>query len=135
MKLFVDTGALAAAGVPADPLHRRATDFLRGLPPGFHLATSNLVFAETMTLLAARHGQSAAVRFGEAFFCSRLFSEVYYSDEALERAAVVVMRRFHDKRLSFVDAASIALVKSEGLDGVFGFDEDFRRCGIVLFPR
>ena len=95
--------------------------------------TSNLTFAETATLLAARHGQDVSIRFCEDFLASRRLI-VHYADESLERAALAVLKTFRDKRLNFVDAATIALVKSEGLDGVFGFDEDFRRCGVALYP-
>ena len=134
MKLFVDTGALAALNAPRDPHHARAVEFLRSLPPGTRLATSNLVLAETVTLVAARHGQDAAARFADGFLASRLWSAVHYADEALDRAAVATLRRFRDKNLSFTDAAVIATVKAEGFDGVFGFDEDFRRCGVKLYP-
>lgn len=135
MRLFVDTGALTALNAPRDPHHDRAVEFLRSLPAGTRLTTNNLVFAETTTLMAARYGQDAAVRFAEGFLASRLWSAVHYADEALERAAVATMRRFRDKELSFTDAAVIATVKAEGLDGVFGFDEDFARCGLKLYPQ
>jgi hypothetical protein len=134
MKLFVDTGAMAALNAARDPYHDRAVKFLRSLPPGTRLATSNLVFVETVTLMAARYGQDAAIRFADGFMGTRLWSVVHYADETLDRAAVATMRRFRDKNLSFTDAAVIATVKAEGLDGVFGFDEDFRRCGVALYP-
>ena len=134
MRLFVDTGAMTALSAPGDPYHARAVDFLRSLPPGTRLATSSLVFAEAVTLMAARYGQDAAIRFAEGFHGSRLWSVVHYADESMERAAVATMRRFRDKSLSFTDAAVIATVRSEGLDGVFGFDDDFRRCGVALYP-
>jgi predicted nucleic acid-binding protein len=135
MKLFVDTGALAALSLPHDPHHRRATDFMASFGSEIRLSTSNLVFAETLNLLAARRDADTAVRFGESFMKSRLMSSVHYADEALELSALAVMRRYRDKRISFVDASTIALVKSEGLEGVFGFDSDFVRCGVPLFPR
>ena len=134
MKLFVDTGAMTALSAPSDPYHARAVEFLRSLPAGARLATSNLVFVEAVTLMAARYGQDEAVRFAEGFLTSRLWSVVHYADESLERAAVAMMRRYRDKKLSFTDASIIATVKAEGLDGVFGFDEDFRRCGVALYP-
>lgn len=134
MKLFVDTGAMAALSSHRDPMYARALEFLRSLPPGSSLSTSNLVFTETVTLLASRYGQDAAIRFAEGFHGSRAWSAVHYADESLERAAVATMRRFKDKRLSFTDAAVITIVRAEGLDGVFGFDEDFRRCGVALYP-
>ena len=134
MKLFVDTCALTALSAPRDPYHGRAVEFFRSLPPGTRLATSNLVFAEAVTFMAARHGQDAAIRFAEGFLASRVWSIVHYVDESMERAAVATMRRYRDKKLSFTDAAVIATVKAEGLDGVFGFDENFRRCGVALYP-
>ena len=87
MRLFVDTGAMTALSAPGDPYHARAVDFLRSLPPGTRLATSSLVFAEAVTLMAARYGQDAAIRFAEGFHGSRLWSVVHYADESMERAA------------------------------------------------
>ena len=83
MRYFVDTGALTALSSPRDPFHSRAVNFLRSLPPGTRLATSNLVFVETVTLMAARYGQDEAVRFAEGFMGSRLWSAVHYADESL----------------------------------------------------
>lgn len=134
MKLFVDTGALAALSAPQDPHHARAVEFLRGAPPGTRFTTNNLVFAETVTLMAARYGQDEAARFADGFLGSRLFAAVHYADESLERAAVATLRRFRDKSLSFTDATIIATVRADGLDGVFGFDRDFERCGLTLYP-
>lgn len=133
MRLFVDTSALAGLYRKEDSHHSKAASFLSQWEGGA-LQTSNLVFAETATLLASRHGQDAAIRFCEDFLASRRLI-VHYADEALERAALAVLKSFRDKGLSFVDAATIALVRAEGLDGVFGFDEDFERCGVRLYPR
>jgi predicted nucleic acid-binding protein len=130
----VDTGALAALSTPRDPHHARAVDFLRSAPAGTRFSTNNLVFAEAVTLMAARYGQDEAVRFADGFLRSRFFAAVQYMDEPLERAAVATLRRFRDKTLSFTDAAIIATVRAEGLDGVFGFDRDFERCGLTLYP-
>jgi predicted nucleic acid-binding protein len=134
VNLFVDTGAMTALNAPRDQHHARAVGFMRSLPPGTRLITSNLVFVEAVTLMASRYGQDAAVRFADGLFRSRLWSVVHYADETTDRAAVATMRRFRDKRLSFTDAAIIATVQTDGLDGVFGFDEDFRRCGVTLYP-
>lgn len=135
MRLFLDTSALVALSERRDPLRERAACFIRTASPPCRFVTSNLVFVEAATLIAARWGQDAAVRFGESFLASRMVENVHYADEALEWATLAVMRRFRDKDLSFTDASTIALVRAEGLDGVFGFDEDFARCGVPLFPR
>lgn len=132
MRLFVDTSALAALFRRDDSRHADAAAFIR-LEERAELHTNNLVLSETMTLLAAHHGQDAALRFGADYFASRRLV-VHYADEGLERGALAVLRAYRDKRLSFTDASAIAIVRSEGLDGVFGFDEDFRRCGVELYP-
>lgn len=134
MTLFADTGGLAALHIPGDPHHPQAIHFLRSLPKGTRLVTSNLVFVESVTLMASRRGQDAAVRFADGFLASRIWDDIYHSDEWMERAAIAVMRKYRDKRLSFTDAATIATVHADKLDGVFGFDEDFERCGVRLFP-
>ena len=132
MRLFVDTSALAALFRRDDSRHADAAAFIRSADRA-ELHTNNLVFSETMTLLAAHHGQDAALRFGTDYFASRRLV-VHYADESLERGALAVLRSYRDKRLSFTDASAIAVVRTEGLDGVFGFDEDFRRCGVALYP-
>lgn len=135
MKLFVDTSAWVALNDGKDPWAGKALDFMQDLPPNTRFVTSNLVFTEAVTLLASHCGQQAAVEFGTAFFRREMLEDVHYSDEWLERAALEVLRRFRDKDLSFTDAATIVLVKMEALDGVFGFDSDFVRCGVPLYPR
>ncbi|MEK7234520.1 MAG: PIN domain-containing protein [Elusimicrobiota bacterium] len=132
MRLFVDTSALAALYRRDDSRHADAAAFILAAGKA-ELHTNNFVFSETMTLLASHHGQDAAVRFGTDYFASRRLI-VHYADESLERGALAVMRAYRDKRLSFTDASAIAVVRTEGLDGVFGFDEDFRRCGVALYP-
>jgi len=132
VRLFVDTGALVALYRRDDSRHADAAAFIASAG-NTELHTCNLVFSETMTLLASHHGQDAAVRFGTDYFASRRLV-VHYADETLERSTLAVLRAYRDKRLSFTDASAIAIVRTEDLDGVFGFDEDFRRCGVALYP-
>lgn len=134
MKLFVDTSAFIALENSSDRHHGSAGDFYRTLKGVDRLITSNYVVDETATRLRFTIGWKGALAFLETLFLSRLFRLVYV-DEELEQEAVRVFKRFHDQKLSFTDCVSIAVVRRDKLDGVFGFDDDFPAAGIALFPH
>jgi hypothetical protein len=46
--------------------------------------------------------------------------------EEIEASAKLIFRRFEDKRLSFTDCTSFALINQFGIEAVFAFDEHFR---------
>ena len=46
--------------------------------------------------------------------------------EEIGEAAKAIFRQFEDKRLSFTDCSSFALINHFGIDAVFAFDEHFR---------
>lgn len=133
MKLFVDTSAFLALEDEDDGRHREALEFFRSLSEGDRLQTSNYVVDETITRLRYTVGAAAAIRFAEASLASRA-CPVAYVDADLERAAIEVLRRYRDKKLSFTDCTTVALVRARRLDGVFAFDEDFVKVGLKAFP-
>jgi predicted nucleic acid-binding protein len=50
--------------------------------------------------------------------------------------AWILFQRYSDKRFSFVDCASFALMKRLGIPAAFAFDEDFRRLGQwIVYPE
>jgi len=46
--------------------------------------------------------------------------------EEVEENAKVIFRRFEDKKLSFTDCTSLALINQFGIEAVFAFDEHFK---------
>jgi uncharacterized protein len=45
-----------------------------------------------------------------------------------------LFQTYEDKKLSFTDCTSFALMKKKGIEKVFSFDEDFARLEFILIP-
>ena len=133
MRLFVDTSAFIALEDRSERVHPPARAFFEQLTSADRLYTSNYVVDETITRLRYMVGHGPAVKFADAVLGGRLFS-IAYIDADLEKAAVRVLKKFKDKKLSFTDCTSIALVEQQRLDGVFAFDDDFTSLGLNMFP-
>lgn len=133
MKIFVDTSAFIALEDRSDALHLPAKHFYETLRPSDRLLTSNYVVDETITRLRYSVGSDAALAFAEIIFKSRLCS-IAYVDEDVERAAIHIMRRHRDKKLSFTDCTSMALMARLKADAIFAFDDDFVKVGLRAVP-
>lgn len=75
-----------------------------------------------------RIGYESALQFG-----LRLLSEttapIIRVTPADEEKAWAIFRQYPDKRFSFTDCTSFAIMKRLGIRTAFAFDEDFRRFG------
>ena len=126
---MVDTSAFYALEDASDAHHGQAVALRDGLKdPRFRLFTTNLVLAESITLLTYRLGAEHAVRFADLAYSSERL-QVIRMTEDLERAAVERLRRTRDDELSFVDASLIECVERWDIDRIFAFDRDFVRHG------
>lgn len=132
MKLLADTSALLALVLEKDENHRAAAAFVRANPKA-RFVSSDLILAEVATRLRARSSAERAVGITRDILRSRRY-EVVFADPEILDAALDLMARLHDKRLSLTDCASFALMDSLGLDTAFTFDTDFRDCGYVTLP-
>ena len=45
-----------------------------------------------------------------------------------------LFQTYEDKKLSFTDCTSFAIMEKKGIDKAFSFDEDFVRIGFVQLP-
>jgi len=129
--IFVDTSFWAGLQDPGDDRHRAATDAFRAI--GDHeLITTNLVRGETWTLLRAKAGHQAAVRFLDRIERSPRLS-VVPAREDLEREALAWLRRHDERPYSFVDATSFAVMRDRHIRQALAFDDDFIAAGFTLF--
>jgi predicted nucleic acid-binding protein len=133
--VFVDTSAFVALRNAAEAEHERARAALSALlAEGAALFTSNYVFAETYTALMVRVGRAEAVEWGRRFRASGAIDLVRL-DEEVESGAWKILERHDDKRWSYVDATSFALLERDGGNEAFAFDAHFGRRGLRVLPE
>lgn len=124
--IFVDTSALFALADRTDRFHSLAVKILEDNQA--LLVTSSPVIYETITLIRMRLGHEPAVRFGERLL-DETITPLIHLTKSDEKEAWSIFRRYSDKRLSFVDCISFALMKRHSIRAAFTFDDDFRRLG------
>ncbi len=133
-RVFVDTGAFVALRNAAELEHACARATLEALVrERVPLFTSNYVFAETYAALLVRVGRREAIAWGESFRAGSAI-ELARVDESLEESAWSILAAHDDKRWSYVDATSFALMEQEGATEAFAFDSHFAQRGLKLLP-
>jgi predicted nucleic acid-binding protein len=132
--LFVDSGGWIALANADDRYHAvAAAAYPAFLTTYRRLLTTTLVVAETYVALRLGLGHAAAVRFLDLLDASPRILRVPL-DARLEEDAAQVLRRFHDQRFSYTDAASFAVMRSLELTEAFAFDQHFSTAGFVRIP-
>lgn len=128
--IFLDTSAIYAWADASDPNHRAALDRLQGiLNDGDELLTHNYVLVESVALLQARLGVSAATKLAHdagAFV-------IEWIDEELHAEGMRALERSRKRRVSFVDQISFLVMKRRHVTRAFAFDPDFESAGFQLF--
>ena len=125
MKVFIDTGAFCALAIPKDQNNSNAKAIHAKLQEQKAIIyTSDYVLDETYTLLKMRGSHATSVKFMDEMEKSHI--NILRIDEDIEAAAKTIFRKFEDRRLSFTDCTSFALINQFGIEAVFAFDEHFR---------
>lgn len=133
--VFVDTSAFVALRNESEAEHQRARAALSALvEEGVSLFTSNYVFAETYTALLVRVGRREAVEWGRRFRAGEAV-ELVRLERDVEEEAWAILERHGDKRWSYVDATSFALIERDGGGEAFAFDAHFAQRGLRLLPE
>jgi uncharacterized protein len=132
--VFIDTSAFVALRNSSEAEHDRARLALSDLiAEGMALFTSNYVFAETYTALMVRVGRGEAIEWGRRFRDGGAIDLVHL-DRQTEERAWEILERHDDKRWSYVDATSFALLERDGESSAFAFDAHFSQRGLQLIP-
>ena len=125
MKVFIDTGAFCALTIPKDEHNQKAKSINKQLKDRKTiLYTSDYVLDEVYTLLKMRGSHATSIKFMDQLQKSRTI--ILRITEEIGEAAKAIFRQFEDKRLSFTDCTSFALINHFGIEAVFAFDEHFR---------
>lgn len=123
-RALVDTSVLFAAGYRRDGAHDDALPVLRGIDTAAlpEAVILDYVLAETLNGLTTHAGHSAAVDFFDRieenarFHIDSLTSDGFATAKGLFRQY---------EQFSFVDAAIVAYMQSDGLEYLYAFDDDF----------
>jgi predicted nucleic acid-binding protein len=133
-EIFVDASAWIAVTDKDDNYHSLAVEVYPTLLAKYRrLVTSNLVVAETHAALRLDLGHQAAMAFLENVRSSPRLLRVH-ATQAMEDAAVEILRRYDDQDFSYADAVSFALMKARGIKEAFAFDRHFATMGFRLVP-
>jgi predicted nucleic acid-binding protein len=125
--IFVDTSFWAALGNATDTHHTTAKRLWASKPPA--VVTSNHVLGETWTLLNRRCGHRVAASAAAIRYSSHVRLEHITAE--LEEQAWEWLTRHDERKYSFVDATSFALMRKKNLHNAYAFDEDFSAAGFV----
>ena len=126
--IFVDTSVWYAANVAEDEDHSRARQLFLESTSDF--VTTDFIVDELMTLLVARNQRSVATRIGDGFLSGQYCRLIWVTEEDV-RAGWQVFKSYVDKKWSFTDCVSYAVMKRLGIQEAFSLDEDFRQFGFV----
>lgn len=133
--VFIDTSAFVALRNEAEAEHESARETLAELiADGVTLFTSNYVAAETYTALLVRVGGEEAIEWGRRFRAGEAIELVRLEAE-VEEEAWEILERHRDKRWSYVDATSFALIDRHGGGEAFAFDAHFAQRGLRVLPQ
>lgn len=133
--VFVDTSAFVALRNESEAEHERARATLANLiADGAALFTSNYVFAETYTALLVRVGREEAIEWGRRFRAGEAVELVRLERDVEEEAWEILMSH-DDKRWSYIDATSFALIERDGGGEAFALDAHFAQAGLRVWPE
>jgi predicted nucleic acid-binding protein len=141
VSILVDTGAWYALADKSDRHYEQARAFYKKQTAAASFLTTDLIVAETWTLLGAHLGRPAAMAFWGMLRETRL--PVLTPEPADLEAAWHIAQVCSDQGFSFVDCTTFALMERQGIDRAFAFDAHFlvyrfgpgRRKGFQREPR
>lgn len=133
MKIFIDTGAFVARSYSRNQYHSQAQKTWEKLADGTQQCyTSNLVIAETLSLIARWVGYSEAVELGYSLYQSEIL-KILRPESEDESNAINFLRKYSDQKVSFVDCISFVLMKRYNISQCFGYDHHFPLAGFKLW--
>lgn len=126
---LIDSDVLVGWLLATDALHERAMEVLelahsRKLP----LQVTNLVIAETATVLSHRAQSALAIQFLEI---ADDFATIFV-DEQLHQETVKFFCQQKNKNMSFVDCANVVVTRRLSISRILSFDKFYRKFNLEL---
>jgi predicted nucleic acid-binding protein len=134
MKVFVDTSAWFALADLADKKHQRAVEFMKVAKiKEYEVVTTDYIFDETLTLLRFKLSHAAAIKFGEDLLASQV-CRLLEVDRRIRQKAWDIFVKYGDKKFSFTDCTSFAIMNELSIGTAFSFDTHFKQYGFLVLP-
>ncbi|KAF5410024.1 MAG: VapC ribonuclease [Candidatus Methanogasteraceae archaeon] len=133
MAVFIDTGAFMAYRNKKDIYHSEADDLLRrALQWEFGaIFTTDFIYDETLTLAMVRTGNKTVAKDISDVMLSPRIEMLIIDVTVLNKARELFFRLF-DKRISFTDATTMAVMQQENIMKIITFDSHFKGMFEVL---
>ena len=133
MAVFIDTGAFMAYRNKKDVYHSEADDLLRrALQMEFgSIFTTDFIYDETLTLAMVRTGNKTVAKDISKVMLSPRIGMIIIDNTILNKAREMFFRLF-DKRVSFTDATTMAVMQQENIGKIITFDSHFKGMFEVL---
>ena len=133
MAVLIDTGAFMAYRNTKDLHHEKADRLLRRALKGEFstIYTTDYIYDESLTLAVVRTGnKEIATDISNVISSPRI--EMIIIDETILKQATALFFKFFDKRISFTDATTMAVMQRDGIDKIITFDTHFKGMFDVL---
>jgi predicted nucleic acid-binding protein len=128
-KTFVGTSGFYALLVQADPMHKRASEFVKKAAQSKGcVVTSDYILDETETLLKARGQGYLADAFFQTVFTSKACQMEWMDPNRFAQTHQFFLKH-HDKDWSFTDCFSFLIMRSSSLRAALTTDAHFRQAG------
>ena len=136
-RVFIDTSAWIDLMNSNEQNHTAAVNFHKSLPMMTLRITTWGIVSETYTWIRYHIGYREASKWLtlKDSLEDQGFLQVVFPEHEMEIGVLKVINRFHDQRLSYVDAFSLALIQSRpDIDAIFAFDHHMSLAGIPVLP-
>jgi len=133
MAVIIDTGAFMAYRNTKDAHHEKADRLLRRALKGEFstIYTTDYIYDEALTLAVVRTGnKNIATDISNVISSPRI--EMIIIDASILEQATTIFFKFFDKRISFTDATTIAVMQRDNIDNIITFDSHFKGMFNVL---
>lgn len=132
--IFVDTGAWVAIADKNDQYAKEAGhQYTSLILRKERLITSNLVLVETYNLLSQTLGANAIIKFGNILDSTNLVRIETITEIDWDRGWKI-LEKYDDKKFSFTDCTSFALMERLKIKTAFSFDVHFTQYGFTKIP-
>jgi predicted nucleic acid-binding protein len=130
-EILVDSDAFVAWSLPDDFFHAGVQEiFARLSNKQSRLVSTNLVIAETATVLSNRAGQATARKFLQLIDDLKL--PVIHVSEEVEAETIELFKEQDVRGTSMVDCSNAVVMKRFEIPEIFSFDKFYRHVGLKM---